>query len=397
MPPVQGGAPGHKAGELTGGPFGAIREICMISWILKKIIGSKNQREVKRLWPLVERVKEVEVEYQKLTDDQLRAKTEEFRKRLGEGATLDDILPEAFAAVKNACRRLIGKEWLVRGQPYKWDMVPFDVQILGGIALHNGKIAEMATGEGKTLVATMPLYLNALAGNVHLVTVNDYLAARDAEWVGEVHKFLGLTIGCIQHDQPPPLRRAQYACDITYGTNAEFGFDYLRDNGMATSLETQVQRGYFYAIVDEVDSILIDEARTPLIISGPSTVSTHAYDKYKPQVAELVRTQTMLCNRLVSDARQLLDGRSEGKNTNDDFERETKAGRLLYKVKLGTPKNKQLQKMMEEPEIRQLVDQAELEVLKDSTKKDMLDLKEELFFTIDEKQHDSDLTEKGRK
>jgi preprotein translocase subunit SecA len=369
----------------------------MVSWILKKIIGSKNQREVKRLWPMVHRINEIEAEYQKLTDEQLRAKTDEFRRRLAGGTPLDDLLPEAFAAAKNACRRLLGKEWLVRGQPYKWDMVPFDVQVLGGIALHNGRIAEMATGEGKTLVATMPLYLNGLAGNAHLVTVNDYLAARDAEWVGEVHKFLGLTIGCIQHDQSPAVRRAQYACDITYGTNAEFGFDYLRDNGMATSLETQVQRGHFFAIVDEVDSILIDEARTPLIISGPSTVSSHAYDKYKPQVADLVRAQTMLCNRLVSDAKQLLDGRTEAGKSNDDLERRAQAGRMLYEVKLGMPKNKQLQKMMEEPEIRQLVDQAELEVLKDSTKKDMLSLKEELFFTIDEKQHDADLTEKGRK
>ncbi len=368
----------------------------MVSWILKKIMGSQNQRAVKRLWPLVYRVNEVEAEYQKLSDEELRGKTEEFRKRLTDGTPLDDLLPEAFAAVKNACRRLCGKEWPVRGQPYKWDMVPFDVQILGGIVLHQGKIAEMATGEGKTLVATMPLYLNALAGNVHLVTVNDYLAIRDSEWVGEVYKFLGLTVGCIVHDQPPPVRRAQYACDITYGTNAEFGFDYLRDNGMATSIETQVQRGHFFAIVDEVDSILVDEARTPLIISGPSTVSTHAYDKYKPQVAELVRAQTMLCNRFVSEAKQLLDGRSEKQNTNDDLDREDKAGRLLYQVKLGTPKNKQLQKMMEEPAIRQLVDEAELEVMKDSSKKDMHDLKEELFFTIDEKQHDSDLAEKGR-
>jgi preprotein translocase subunit SecA len=369
----------------------------MVSWILKKFLGSKNQREVKRLWPLVHRVNEIEAQYQSLGDEQLRAKTAEFRKRLADGATLDDLLPEAFAAVKAACRRLLGNEWNVRGIPYKWDMVPFDVQILGGIALHQGRIAEMATGEGKTLVATMPLYLNALAGNVHLVTVNDYLAARDAEWVGEVHKFLGLTIGCIQNNQPPQIRREQYACDITYGTNAEFGFDYLRDNGMATSIETQVQRGHFFAIVDEVDSILVDEARTPLIISGPSTVSTHAYDKYKPQVAELVRAQTMLCNRLVSQAKQLLEARTEIKNTDDDLDREDQAGRLLYEVKLGMPKNKQLQKMMEEPEIRQLVDGAELEVLKDSSKKEMLDLKEELFFTIDEKQHDSDLTEKGRK
>src|SRR5437879_3598667 len=211
----------------------------MVSWILKKILGSKNQREVKRLWPLVERVKEFEEQFKNLSDEQMRAKTDEFRNRLAEGATLNDLLPEAFAAVKTACRRLVGKEWPVRARPYRWDMVPFDVQVLGGIVLHQGRIAEMATGEGKTLVATMPLYLNALAGNVHLVTVNDYLAARDAEWMGEVYRFLGLTVGCIQHDQPPPLRRAQYVCDITYGTNAEFGFDYLRDNAMATSIETQ--------------------------------------------------------------------------------------------------------------------------------------------------------------
>ena len=370
----------------------------MINWILKKILGSKNQREVKRLWPIVQRVNEFEAEYQKLSDEQLRAKTDEFRKRVAEGTTLDDILPEAFAAVKNTCRRLCGKEWPVRARPYLWDMVPFDVQLIGGIVLHQGKIAEMATGEGKTLVATMPLYLNALSGrNVHLITVNDYLAARDAEWMGEIYKFLGLTVGCIQHDQTPQVRREQYACDITYGTNAEFGFDYLRDNGMATSAETQVQRGHDYAIVDEVDSILIDEARTPLIISGPSTVTTHTYDKYKPQVAELVRAQTMLCNRLVTEAKELLDGRNGEKKVDDELDREEQAGRMLHQVRIGTPKNKQLLKMMEEPEVRKRLDEAELGVLADSSKKELIELKEELFFTIDEKQHDSDLTEKGRK
>jgi preprotein translocase subunit SecA len=292
---------------------------------------------------------------------------------------------------------MVGKEWVVRGRPYKWDMIPFDVQLLGGIVLHQGKIAEMATGEGKTLVATLPLYLNALANNVHLVTVNDYLAARDAEWMGEIYRFLGLTIGCIQHDQPPALRRQQYACDITYGTNAEFGFDYLRDNGMATSADTQVQRGHFFAIVDEVDSILVDEARTPLIISGPSTVSTHAYDKYKPQVAELVRAQTMLCNRMVSEAKQLLENGKGEKSTSKELDVEEQAGRLLYQVKIGMPKNKQLSKMMEESKVRKMVDGAELSVLADSSKKELLELKEELYFTIDEKQHDSDLTEKGRR
>ncbi|MBM3859180.1 MAG: preprotein translocase subunit SecA [Verrucomicrobia bacterium] len=370
----------------------------MVSWLLKKIVGSKNQREVKRLWPVVDIINDFEKQYQSFSDDQLRAKTTEFRGRLAKGESLDDILPEAFAAVKNACRRLCGQEWTVRGRPYKWDMVPFDVQLIGGMVLHSGKIAEMATGEGKTLVATMPLYLNALAGNVHLVTVNDYLAARDSEWMGEIYKFLGLTVGCIQHDQRPEVRRAQYACDITYGTNAEFGFDYLRDNGMATSAETQVQRGHFYAIVDEVDSILIDEARTPLIISGPSTVvsSSHQFDKYKPQVAELVRSQTMLCNRLVSEAKELLD-KKDDKDRDKDADPVGDAGRLLYQVKMGMPKNKQLLKMLEDPEIRRLLDESELKVLADNTKKEKIALKEELFFTIDERQHDSDLTEKGRK
>ncbi|MDW8344706.1 MAG: preprotein translocase subunit SecA [Verrucomicrobiae bacterium] len=368
----------------------------MVKWILQKILGSKNQRELRRLWPIVRRINEIEQQYQRLSDAELRAKTDEFKKRLADGETLDDILPEAFAAVKNTCRRLLGREWQVRGHPYRWDMVPFDVQLLGGIVLHQGKIAEMATGEGKTLVATLPAYLNALTGRgVHIVTVNDYLAARDSEWMGEIYRFLGLTVGCIQHDQPPPVRRQQYACDITYGTNSEFGFDYLRDNGMAISVEQQVQRGHYYAIVDEVDSILIDEARTPLIISGPSTVTTHSFDKYKPGVAELVRAQTMLCNRLVEQARQLLD--SKNGSTDDELDREEKAGRLLYQVKLGMPKHKQLLKMMEDPAVRKLIDEAELNVLRDQSKREMHELKEELFFTIDEKQHDADLTEKGRR
>jgi len=407
----------------------------MISWILKKIVGSKNQREVKRLWPMVEQVNAIEVEYQKLSDDQVRAKTAEFKQRIDaarqsrgvpqlyaearqlegdlraedakplkrkaqalEQEILNEILPEAFAAVKNTCRRLCGHEWPVRGNSYRWEMVPFDVQILGGIVLHRGNITEMATGEGKTLVATMPLYLNALTGyNVHLVTVNDYLAARDAEWMGEIFKFLGLTVGIIQHDQSPALRRQQYVCDITYGTNAEFGFDYLRDNGMATSPETQVKRGHFFAIVDEVDSILIDEARTPLIISGPSTVSTHQFDKYKPQVAELFRSQTVLCNRYANEAKQFLDSRAtttDGKKRDDAA---LQAGRLLHLCKLGMPKNKQLLKLMEDPEVRRLLDAAELSSLADSSKKELLERKEELFFTIDERQHETDLTEKGRK
>src|SRR6184192_2373773 len=265
-------------------------------------------------------------------------------------------------------------------------MVHFDVQLLGGVVLHRDRIAEMATGEGKTLVATLPLYLNALTGRgAHLVTVNDYLARRDAEWMGQLYGFLGLTVGCIQHDQDPSVRRQQYACDITYGTNSEFGFDYLRDNGMATTREQQVQRGYNYAIVDEVDSILIDEARTPLIISGPATISTHQYDKWKPLVEQLVRKQTMLCNRIASEAKEAFDtGKIED------------GGLLMFKVKLGQPRNKQLLRMMEDPEKRKAIDKAELSFYQETRKEELFALKEELFFTIDEKSQEADLSEQGR-
>ena len=233
----------------------------MIGYIVKKFIGSKNEREVKRLRPLVAQINTLETELQKASDEELRQKTAAWKEELSKiedneelARRLNEILPEAFAAVKNACRRLWGVEITVRGHPLKWEMIPFDVQLIGGYALHSGKIAEMATGEGKTLVATLPVYLNALSGRgVHVVTVNDYLAARDSEWMGAVYKFLGLSVGCILHDQPPDIRREQYYCDITYGTNAEFGFDYLRDNGMAQSKAHQVQRGHSYAIVDEVD------------------------------------------------------------------------------------------------------------------------------------------------
>ena len=365
----------------------------MVSWILRKVLGSKNQREVKRIRPLVEKINGLEQEYQSLSEEQLREKTAQWKKEL---AGIDDpeelarllhgILPEAFAAVKNMARRLCGKNLLVCDQPIAWNMTHFDVQLIGGIALHEGKIAEMATGEGKTLVATCPIYLNALTGRgVHLVTVNDYLARRDAEWMGEIYKGLGLTVGCIQHDQSPSVRKEQYDADITYGTNSEFGFDYLRDNGMATTREQQVQRGYYFAIVDEVDSILIDEARTPLIISGPATVSSHQYDKFKPLVDQLVRKQTMLCNRLVSDAKELLE--------KGDTE---EAGRLLFKVKLGQPRNKGLLRLMEDPENRKAIDKSELSFYQDSRKDELVALKEELYFSIDERHQDADLSELGR-
>ena len=237
----------------------------MFDWT-KKIFGDLNEKELKRLQPIVEKINSYETDISKLNDGELKNKTPKFRKRLNNGETLDDILPEVFAVVREAAKRVTG-------------MRPFDVQLIGGIVLHQGKIVEMATGEGKTLVATMPAYLNALGGNsVHVVTVNDYLAKRDRYWMGEIYEFLGLEVGLIQHDMAISERKKAYEADITYGTNNEFGFDYLRDN-MAIRLEDVVQRGYDFAIVDEVDSILIDEARTPLIISGPTDESTKIYQQ----------------------------------------------------------------------------------------------------------------------
>src|SRR5210317_2058618 len=239
-------------------------ELYMIGSILKKIVGSKNDRELKKLQQQVDDINALEPSVQALTDAELKAKTVEFRARLQKGETLDDLLPEAFAVVREASVRVLG-------------MRHFDVQLLGGMVLHEGKIAEMKTGEGKTLMATLPVYLNALAGKgVHVITVNDYLAKRDAAWMGAVYNFLGLEVDCVVHGLNDEQRKVAYRADITYGTNNEFGFDYLRDN-MKFALEDYVQRDLFYGIVDEVDSILIDEARTPLIISGPSSSTSELY------------------------------------------------------------------------------------------------------------------------
>ncbi len=376
---------------------------------LKWIFGSKNDRELKKLWPLVRQINEIEAGLQKLSDDELRQKTAAWKTQLSPiqdktelARTLNEILPEAFAVVKNACRRLTERKTdiIVREHPLPWEMIPFDVQLIGGYGLHSGRIAEMATGEGKTLVATLPVYLNALTGRgVHVVTVNDYLAARDSEWMGAIYKFLGLTVGCILHDQPPRIRREQYACDITYGTNAEFGFDYLRDNGMATRKEDQVQRGHYFAIVDEVDSILIDEARTPLIISGPSV---HTYDEqygqWKPLVESLVRAQERLCARFLSEAEALIKklNPTDGSNVTDAGGLEREIGLLLFRVKTGQPKSEGLMKILEDPEHLKLMNQAELELHKDQKKVELYREKEELLFAIDEKGHEADLTEKGR-
>jgi len=373
----------------------------------RKIFPTKNDRDVRKIRPTVARINEIEAGLQMLSADELRAKTAAWQAALAPitdnvelALKLEEILPEAFAVVKNACRRLCGQEILVREHPLKWEMVPFDVQLIGGYALHTGHISEMPTGEGKTLVATLPVYLNALSGRgVHVVTVNDYLAARDSEWMGAIYRFLGLTVGVILHDQSPSVRREQYLCDITYGTNAEFGFDYLRDNGMARRKEEQVQRGHYFAIVDEVDSILIDEARTPLIISGPSMHTfDEQYAQWKPTVESLVRAQQQLCGRFLREAEELLKKLrpADGSSVPDAAALEHQIGLLLFRVKNGQPKSEALMKVLENPENAGLMNRAELELHKDQKKVDLYRAQEELLFAMDEKSHDADLTEKGR-
>ncbi len=363
----------------------------MINAVIKAIFGTKSQRDVKKMMPLVRRINALEEEYQKLSDAELQAKTPEFKSRLAAGETPDDIMCEAFAVVKNACRRMVGKSFEVCGQMQTWDMVPFDVQLMGGIALHRGAIAEMATGEGKTLVATMPLYLNALTGkNCQLVTVNDYLALRDSSWMGVIYRFLGLSVGCLQNMQPPDVRREQYACDITYGTNSEFGFDYLRDMGMATEAAHIVQRDHYFAIVDEIDSILIDEARTPLIISGPVPAAGNQFAELKPLVASLYTKQNMLCSRLAREAREVLE-RSDA-----SAEEREEAYLKLLQVKYGMPTHRQLLHALEDGEVLREVDKLDSRVHSDNNRGMLQEVQSVLYFTIDEKTHEADLTAQGR-
>ncbi|MBN9692316.1 MAG: preprotein translocase subunit SecA [Verrucomicrobia bacterium] len=379
----------------------------MIGYLFRKILGSRNEREVRKLRPLVARINELEQQLQSQPPEALRQKTADWKAKLSGiedpeqlKAELETILPEAFAVVKNACRRLCGQPIEVRGHQLPWEMVPFDVQLIGGMALHRGFIAEMATGEGKTLVATLPVYLNALTGRgVHVVTVNDYLAARDSEWMGAVYRYLGLTVGCILNGQTPAERRAMYSCDITYGTNSEFGFDYLRDNGMASTREEQVQRGHYFAIIDEVDSILIDEARTPLIISGPAVVSVeHRYVEWKPSIERLVQAQRDLCSRYIREAEGLIKQLrpADGSNVKGADVIERQIASLLYKVKLGQPRSEALARMFEEPANQKLVQAYEAELHSDQSKKQLYAEKEQLLFGIEEKSHEADLTEKGR-
>ena len=364
----------------------------MISSILKKFSGRHYKKYLKKCQPIIARINEFEIDYQSLSDDQLRAKTEEFMQRYQAGESLDALLPEAFATVKSAARRLCGQSYPVCDHDLEWNMVHYDVQFIGGIALHEKRIAEMATGEGKTLVSTCPLYLNALSGqNCQLVTVNDYLARRDSEWMGHLFRFLGLSVGCIQNSMPPHERKAMYACNITYGTASEFGFDYLRDNGMTGSKEDQVQRDHFFCIIDEVDSILVDEARTPLIISGPMQEDKPLpFGEIKPLIKKLVSQQQTYCNQLATSAKNILD------DADSDETAKNEAMSQMYQIKLGMPKNKQFHRLNETPWIRRALDKFDLEINSDFQKNERYALKEKLYYTIDEKQQQADLTEKGR-
>jgi preprotein translocase subunit SecA len=406
----------------------------MLNTLLSKVLGTRFDRERKRLAPIVAQIKQHEATLAGFSEEQLKGQTAAFRARLQErigavktevddlrqqrhdcpdpterdrledrlhaaearlkkdtAAFLDEILPEAFATVRESCRRLLGTKVMVTGHELTWDMVPYDVQLIGGIVLHRGRIAEMATGEGKTLVATLPLYLNALTGRgAHLVTVNNYLARRDSQWMGHVFSYLGLTVRCLDDTEPSsPERRAAYGADITYGTNNEFGFDYLRDN-MVFSLDQRVQREHTYAIIDEVDSILIDEARTPLIISG--AVGNENDDKYAQsnrQVAELVKRQAAVVSNLLAEGEPLLEN-----------PKTLAQGALkLYIARLGMPKNKKLLKLLNEPGIKSAVQRMELDHIADRKlpirQQSLRDLEEALYFVMDEKGHSVHLTDRG--
>jgi preprotein translocase subunit SecA len=359
--------------------------------MLEKVFGKKSQRDYVQLRPVLEDALEVRKQFPALTDEQLIAKTDEFRQRLANGETTEELMPEAYGVVWDACRRLAerGEKWAVWNQEITWDMIPYDVQIIGGIVLNQGKIAEMATGEGKTLVAVLPLYLNALSGKgAHLVTVNDYLARRDAEWMGGVLKFLGLTVGYIIGNMTPAQRREAYNCDVTYGTNNEFGFDYLRDN-MSVNKDQLVQRGFNYAIVDEVDSVLIDEARTPLIISGAVDRSTHKFEELKPRVEKVVRLQDRMVNQWIAE----LEKSIRGDDDSDDVRLDQETALKLLCVSRGGPNNKRYLKLTQIPGVLESVQKTEEAFMRD---KAMWEADKDLFYVVEEKHNSVDLTEKGR-
>ena len=381
----------------------------ILTKIVTTIFGSKSEKDLKEINPLVNEVNSIFATLENLSDDELKEKFSNHRKEIksirndtmvrcqseklssketddliynDEQKYLNDKMCEIFAIIKDAARRLVGTKYKVMGQEVEWNMVHYDVQIIGGVVLHKGKIAEMKTGEGKTLVSTLSICLNALTGRgVHVITVNDYLAERDSQWMGLLYSFLGLSFGCITNRMSPVDRKEIYSRDITYGTNNEFGFDYLRDN-MASHPNNQVQNGHVYAIVDEVDSVLIDEARTPLIISGSvdAPMNTH-YQELKPSVFSLIQKQTSLINEFIAEAEKKL---ATDKN---------EAGKKLLLAQRGMPKNKRLLKVYQQQGIQQLVHNVESDFIRD---KKMTELDEKLFFTVDERSNIIDLTEMGR-
>jgi len=398
----------------------------MLNKITQMIFGDRDKREANKMLPRISQINSIYNSLESLSDEEIRKRTQVIKqdiqkilnpledeleelnknyqiepdenKKIGLGnnidrltenlkertqSVLDGHLPEVFAIIKDTCRRLVGHEYEVRGDEETWFMIPFDVQLIGAIVLHEGKITEMATGEGKTLVATMPLFLNALLGRgVHLITVNDYLAQRDAEWMSPIFEFHGLEVGCNIGGMSSEEKRESYNCDITYGTNSEFGFDYLRDN-MAVSESRLVQRKLQYSIVDEVDSVLIDEARTPLIISGPVQESKNFFKELRPVILQLFNAQTVLVNRHISEIKNELK--------HEEYDADI-VGRLLLLVQRAAPKNKSFIKMMKEGELKKLVTDFEGYYLRD---KKMHVIDEELFFVVEEKQNSVELSEKG--
>ena len=430
---------------------------------LKKLLGgNSNERDLKKLWPVVDEINEIAERLQHVSDDELKAKTDGFRAQIkaatepieaeqetvratlrasiesggdaaGDGQAapedtlsvrerqdlyqklddlegdwldaaedvLEDVATEAFAVIKETCRRFLGKSWVAGGTEIEWQMVPFDVQLLGGMVLHQGSVAEMKTGEGKTLTSVAPIYLNALVGRgVHVVTVNPYLAQRDSEWMAPIFEFHGLSVDCIdKHPSHSPGRRQAYRADITYGTNNEFGFDYLRDNSFVVEAEQLVQRGHHYAIVDEVDSVLIDEARTPLIISGPVPKGdSDEYNTFQPPVERLVREQQKLVARYVSEAERDLKAADEAEAAGDKKEAAAlrdRAGLALLRAQRGFPRNKKLIKLKGQTGVEQILRKTEFLYLQDSAKR-MPEVDEPLYFALEEKLHQLELTDRGR-
>lgn len=370
----------------------------------KKLFGTAQDRLLKKYEKVVQQVNAWETQLSELEQQGLQEKTLFLMDRYQQGESLEDLLPEAYAVVKVACRRLCGTQVHVSGYDQSWDMVPYDVQILGAIAMHHGTIAEMQTGEGKTLTAVMPLYLNALTKKpVHLVTVNDYLASRDCQWVGFVLRYLGLSTGILTTETPLEKRKEIYQSDVVYATASELGFDYLRDNALARRKEEQVQRGFYFAIIDEIDSILIDEARTPLIISGPVPESRQMYDALKDSVANLVREQRNFCASIAAEAQKALEKAGILSRTEEVEPIKDKAMKKevqeafgkLWQLSKGMPRHKILKRLLENPDCRYEMDQLDIYYSAEQNKEERAKRLSELFIVVDEKNNEYELTDRG--